>query len=120
MTKKEALQKFFAAKPKLVALLKQHRDGLHSCREKATLKNGKSQTVKNQQSKVVKIFGVRNMDEAARHAAHYGIIDPPPEASISKAWSEDLRHYHRKYIEGVGRVERKKLGIEPNRVREKP
>lgn len=113
MTKKEALQYIFNRSPMLVQLLILHRDGLCHA-EKATLRDCEQQTVWNQASLVLKYFGVATMVEAVRHAIHYEIIEPCdlPEAPVSEAWSEELQNYHRKYIEGLSRAEKREMGIE--------
>ena len=97
----------------MVHLLQMHRDGMRHT-QKATQRNTCHQTVKNQNGKIMKYFGVADMDEAVLHGIHYDIIEPCnlPPAPVSGAWSEELQNYHCKYIENLSRAEKKELGIE--------
>ncbi|MHB8261677.1 MAG: hypothetical protein ACYDCN_16735 [Bacteroidia bacterium] len=112
--KKQALQEVFKRRPKHVYLLKLHRDEVLCCEEKAAATSKSKQYIKNLQSLIIKMFGVKTMSEAVEAAIHYQIIEPKckPPQTYTHQWSEELCHYHRKYIATLSRREKKHLGID--------
>ncbi|HEX7412987.1 MAG TPA: hypothetical protein VF411_02995 [Bacteroidia bacterium] len=112
--KQRALQEVFRRRPKQLNLLLLHRDEVHCCEDKAAATGKGRQHMKNLQSTVIKMLGVKTMSEAVEAAIHYQIIEPKPKPALTytNQWSEPLRHFHRKHIDTLSRRQKKQLGIE--------
>jgi DNA-binding CsgD family transcriptional regulator len=109
----KAYRSYFERNPVLKQLLESHRDGC-TRKEKAKNRNCSENTVRNQTSNILKLFGVDCMDEAVRYAEHFEVIKlvPKPEPEIRQTWTIMLAEHVYGNVYNIPRDIRKKMGIE--------